>query len=191
MNDSLSREEVELLLPFYLNGTLDESEKQQVEQAFENHPALEEELNFLRELKTEVQAMPMANNSPGEMGLKRLQRQLAAKPMTDAQVSSRWRWAAVAASFLLVVQTSVMILTPGPAGYQQAGEQQTSPLIQVSFKPETTEAEIRQLLLQYQLSIVEGPSALGFYKLSVMDDARVTAEQLQQQPIIDFVQLNP
>ncbi len=89
MNDSLSREEVELLLPFYLNGTLDESEKQQVEQAFENHPALEEELNFLRELKTEVQAMPMANNSPGEMGLKRLQRQLADKPMTDA---ARAKW---------------------------------------------------------------------------------------------------
>lgn len=190
MNDSLSREEVELLLPFYLNGTLDESEKEQVEQAFENHPELEEELNFLRQLKTEVQAMPMAINSPGEMGLKRLQQQLAAKP-TGSQVSSRWRWAAMAASFLLVVQTSVMILTPGPTGYQQAGEQQTSPLIQVSFKPETTEAEIRQLLLEYQLSIVEGPSALGLYKLSVMDDARVTVDQLQQQPIIDFAQLNP
>lgn len=188
MNESLSREQVEMLLPYYVNGTLDAAEKQQVESVLKQHPSLRDELTFLRKLQTEVQAMPAAGNSPGELGLRRLQQQLPASSQPK-QISPRWRWAAVAAAFLLVVQTSVMMLTSVPGGYQQAGEQQT-PLLIITFEPQATEAEIRQLLLQNQLTIVEGPSALGLYKLSAATEPETLLQSLQQSDLVESVQLN-
>ncbi|WP_438969700.1 hypothetical protein [Methylophaga sp.] len=188
MNDPLSREDIEFLLPFYVNGSLESDEKEQVEQALENNPSLREEIVFLRKLQQEVKTIPAAN-SPGEMGLKRLQQRIEPRKK-NSRATQGWRLTAVAASFLLVVQTSVMMLSPGPDGYQQAGGGQTSQLLLVTFEPETTEVEIRQLLLQYRLSIVEGPSAIGIYKLSATTRPDAILDRLQQSDVIETVQLN-
>ncbi len=190
MNDKLTREDIELLMPFYVNGTLSDGEKQQVEAALETDQALQDEKAFLQRLQAEVKSIPDAANSPGEFGLKRLQNSLKAQKRVQS-VTPKWRLAAIAASFLLVVQTTTMVmLTPEPDSYRQAGGEQTAQLILVTFQPDATEAQIRELLLSQQLRIVEGPSALGIYTLSAGSDPAAVSSLLEQNDIIDSVQLN-
>ncbi|MEX1200244.1 MAG: hypothetical protein WEB02_05585 [Methylophaga sp.] len=190
MNDKLTREDIELLMPFYVNGTLSDGEQQQVEAALETDQALQDDKDFLQRLQAEVKSMPDAANSPGEFGLKRLQNSLTVQKKVRNS-TQKWRLAAIAASFLLVVQTTTMVmLTPGPDGYRQAGGEQTGQLLLVTFQPDATEAQIRELLLNQQLSIVEGPSALGIYTLSAGSDPVAVSSRLEQSDIIDSVQLN-
>lgn len=87
----------------------------------------------------------------------------------------------------------MVMLIPGEDVYQQAGEasSSSSPLLLIAFSPQATEAEIRQLLLENQLTIVEGPSALGIYKLSAAREPEKLLRRLQQNQIIESAQLTP
>jgi anti-sigma-K factor RskA len=190
MNDQLNSKEIELLLPFYVNGTLDDDERRQVEKALSEQASLRDEVTLLRQIQSQLRSKPETLNSPGEFGLKRLQQQLKSHRQAR-RVSPRWRLAAIAASFLLVVQTSMVMLSPGDGAYQQAGEASSSPLLLIAFSPQATEAEIRQLLLENQLTIVEGPSALGIYKLSAASEPEKLLGRLQQNQIIESAQLTP
>ncbi len=59
-----------------------------------------------------------------------------------------------------------------------------------SFAPGTTEADLRALLLEHQLSLVAGPSALGLYTAAAAPDTDIDAlvASLDASPLILFVQ---
>jgi len=181
MNNNLSKNDIELLLPFYVNGSLDANEQQKVEQALENDLELQQELLYLQALRTQVQQQ-QRDNSPGELGLKRLQKTLAEQKANNTAMqqtadssfyANRWRLAAIAACLMLVVQT-VVDYNSGSNIYSAAGGktviQHQGQLVSVTFAPDVTEQAMRQFLLETNVVIVDGPSALGIYRLSVTDN---------------------
>ena len=180
MNNNLTKNDIELLLPFYVNGSLDADEQEEVEQALANDSELQQELAYLQALRTQVQQQ-QRDNSPGELGLKRLQKTLAEQKdnnevMQQRAISSsanRWRFLAIAACLMLVVQT-VVDNDSGSNIYNAAGGktaiQHQGQLVSVTFAPDITEQAMRQFLLETNVAIVDGPSALGIYRLSVADD---------------------
>ena len=171
----LPRDEIEALLVFLANGTLEGDERAAVEAAVAADPALQTELAALKAIRAQMQdEAPGA--SPGEFGLARLMRDVEAEPRqvaAPATPARLWRVAAVAAIALLAVQT-VFVWTAPDAVYDLAGggvESATGPALTVGFAPEATEGEIRALLLELELTIVDGPSALGLYTLAAPDAA--------------------
>jgi len=183
---------IEQLLPFYLNGTLEDDEAKQVERALQHDTYLQQELSLLKNLQQRTKQRA-SSPSPGELGLKRLQRSIKTESSSRKQVppTKAWQLTAIAASLLLVVQTATTLLPSDD--YQAAGgnvtQQTTGTLLSVTFAPDITEQTLRQLLLQYHIVIVDGPSALGVYQVVLPLDSNATLEQLRQHDaIFDSIQ---
>lgn len=202
MNKSTEKQAMEYLLPFYVNGSLSEDEKKQVELALSEHSDLREELNYLQQLREQVK-QESRENSPGEFGLKRLQRSLQAeKAINNTQLEqtdiskekNRWRIAAVAACLMLVVQTATEFSSSDTDSFQVANGPTTTAtekgqLVSVTFSEEATEQAIRQLLLKEKATIIGGPSALGIYHLKVTGDVTQFVLNLRAQTdLIESVQ---
>ena len=179
MTDERTR--LEELLPFAVNGTLDEAEQAEIEAALAADDTLAAELAFLRVVRREVRAREVAA-SPGEFGLARLKRAVAAErdTVTPLRRTGWWKAAAVAAVALFTVQTVAILTAPddvvrlagGGSGAVEAG-----PALTVAFRPDATEAEIRALLLSAGVGIVEGPSALGLYRVAPLEGTTLDAAE--------------
>jgi anti-sigma factor RsiW len=187
----MTERDAEMLLPFYLNGTLSAEETDDVEQALTEHPELREELAFLRALREHMESQRDSTNSPGELGLRRLQQQL--NSTEPKPVKQGWRMAAIAASFMLVLQTALtwqndesVHFTPAGGG-SEAGI--TGTLVSVTFVPSATEQQIRAVLLDSNSLIINGPSALGIYQLIVDDTDEQALARLEAQSIIESLQV--
>lgn len=63
----------------------------------------------------------------------------------------------------------------------------------LSFAPGVSEVDFRILLLEHQISIVAGPSALGLYQVAAPDgiDLEALAERLAASPLVVFLQPVP
>jgi len=189
---SYSRDDIEALLPFYANGTLEGADRAAVEAALETDAELRADLAALQAIRQTMQAEEVA--SPGDFGLARLMRDVEAEtPVTappaaandDVVPVTRLRLWQTAAAVILAVGLGVNLL-PGPGDAPETGrsiatdEAPTTeegfslasggaPDFTIAFAPDAREAEIRALLLQAGVEITQGPSALGLYGLSLLD----------------------
>ncbi|HIP79917.1 MAG TPA: hypothetical protein EYH07_15815, partial [Kiloniellaceae bacterium] len=146
-------EDLDLLLPWYVNGTLSAEEQQAVEAYLETNAHARDEVALLSAMRQQVKEESI-ENSPGELGLKRLRREIslseqqAPAPAESGKVvsiSSWWRPLAVAACLAVVIQAGV-IVTGGPGGdVDPAGFLRPADL-QVTFAPTATEQQIREVL---------------------------------------------
>ena len=166
--DTTDREELAALMVFLANDTLDGPERDRVEAAIAADPALQDELAALRAIRFRMQeeALPY---SPGAFGKARLLRAIEA----EAPARRGWLWpAAVAAAVaLLAVHTAFVWQEDGLRLADGGVEVATGPLLTVAFAGTATEADIRALLLELDLTIVSGPSAIGLYRLAARDEA--------------------
>lgn len=172
MGDGVQNE-ISELLPFYLNGTLDDSERTSVNHALATDAGLRAELEVLRRIRTAVQTDDVGQ-SPGDLGLARLKRDLA----REAKPSWTVRIASVAAAFALGAGVSVLVMgqfVQDPAEYAQAGAPVTGKQLVVAFRPEATAQEIADLLLAHDATIVDGPSAIGLYRIALGEGADARA----------------
>jgi anti-sigma factor RsiW len=202
---SPSRDELELRLPFHVNGTLSEDEAREVEAWLAQDDAARAEAEGLAAIRAGMQAEDV--RSPGEFGFARLMREVgreAAAPVPASGVSSvaapaaansarrPWLWQAVAAVAVAALVGQVLIDRPGApgAGFELAGAppaaEVAGPALVVAFAPGATEAEIRALLLDAGSEIVAGPSALGLYRLA-SDDPEAALAVLRGATIIESV----
>ncbi len=160
--------EVSELLPFYVNGTLDQSERQIVEGALIADSKLRAELSVLQRVRKAVQDDDLGG-SPGELGLARLKRDLS------RATPSRWlRAAAIAAAFALGAVSSVLtttLLSHDSNGYSQAGAPLVGNQLVVAFRPDATADQIVSVLLSHGAMISDGPSAIGLYRISIPEGA--------------------
>ncbi len=193
----IPREEIEALMVFLSNDTLAESEREAVESAIAKDSQLQTELEVLRSMRTKMKN-EMPQTTPGEFGLMRLMREIDKEPQQHAQAapanSRFWKIATAAVVALFAIQ-SVVILTNPRYNIELAGggnDRQSGPALLVAFSEGATEGDIRALLLELDLVIVDGPSALGLYTLAAKDDAArgVALTRLKgAQSLIDSVEL--
>lgn len=178
----MTRDEIEALLPFLANGTLEGAERAEVEAAVAADPGLAADLAALRAARVSMQADDV--QSPGEFGLARLMREVGRDDAPTAANLARpplLRRAAFwqAAAAILLAAVLVLGLSPEGENYELAGADDADFI--VTFAPDATEEALRLLLLDAGVEIVAGPSALGLYRLAVLpgvppDAARTTLD---------------
>ncbi|MEO8530247.1 MAG: hypothetical protein ABI459_03420 [Deltaproteobacteria bacterium] len=168
---TLDRNEVEALLVFLANGTLEGDERAAVEAAVAADVGLQQVLAALTNIRTQMQSEDLSH-SPGEFGLARLMRDVGREPVVQAPSRVRlWQGLAAAAIAVAVVQFA-FVNSSGTIRLAGGGTEVASgPTLQVAFKADATEGAIRQLLLDLDLTIVAGPSALGLYTVAAKDEA--------------------
>ncbi len=182
--------DIEELLPWYVNGTLSADERQRVETHLASHPDADEEVRFLQALRASVKQTELPVD---ELGWRRLQRTMRADPTaettTQATVTSisspTWMKFAVAASLTVALLQGLYILRPADdpmAGYttlsggSAVAIAEGTVLAQIDFAPEATEAAIQSALQEVGATIVDGPSAIGPYRIAFSTEAGAAGE---------------
>ena len=178
----MSREQAEELLVFLANDTLQGDERAAVEAVVEQDAGLTAELEALREMRHSLQGSDIGH-SPGAFGLARLMRDIDAE--TQASVThvaanrpsapSYWKIAAVVLLGLFTAQSAFVYLQDGEGApdLQLASGGTAVPagatMLRVEISPDATFGEVATLFLDLELTIVEGPTAIGFYTLEALD----------------------
>lgn len=199
-----SRDEIETLLPFYLNGTLSGDDLAKVEDWLANDPDAE---TALFEAESELALITSDNEAlrPHPNAFKRFSDALEKE--TGPQVSpvsrlSAWLgrtfavpaplvWAAAAAVFALAVVTAGNLgrLAPDDIEIAGSGETDNAAFLLVTFKPDARLAEIAALLQASGARIADGPSAAGAFKISVsaatIADYDAISAALTKSPLVE------
>ncbi|MBL4928349.1 hypothetical protein [Fuscibacter oryzae] len=171
-NTAGMQEPVEQLLPFLVNGTLAGPDRARVEKGLRHDPALAAEAALLGQLRDAMKAMPQPA-SPAEFGLARLMRDIDRE--ASAQRTRRWQLAGGAVAAAAIALAVMLVLPPGQTEYQQASGDPGRGDLTVAFVPGATLAEVTDLLQNNNLEIVDGPSAIGLYRLDVTAGANLDA----------------
>ncbi|CAN7177734.1 anti-sigma factor [Mesorhizobium sp. LjRoot246] len=179
------RDEMETLLPFYLNGSLEGSDLEAVEEWLASDPSA---LAALGEAEAEFSGTAAANEAirPPADALSRFARALdaeagpARKPAGSSWLAQAWghfmavpvgvAWAAAAVLLALVMVQS--FVEPGGKGsdFEIAGAQDDlakMPFALVKFKPDARMSDISAFLGSNGLKIVGGPTADGVFRLGI------------------------
>ncbi len=193
----VEREEIEMLLPWYVTGRLDAADTAKVEAFLAVHPHVARQLDMVRAERDEAVASNEALGFPSAAATERLMASLpAARPgwaalrtvrggleqvrnLFVAPTANAVRWAAVAAAVLVAVQAVAIgtLLSERSATYRTASGPQTGDGIAVlaTFAEEAKATAISQLLTDFDASIVDGPRAGGVYKIRLRTDDRSPA----------------
>lgn len=177
---------IRMLLPFWVNGTLKGYDATVVQSALATDADLRAEVEMLKALRTGMKAV-QAEASPGAFGLARLERSIAAERATARRTFGPL--AAVAA--VIVAAVGAYLFAPGlriaDGDFRQASGPDAA-AITVSFRDTATEAEMARVLLAHDLVIVDGPSAIGLYRLQSLEPDRtedVVAALIAETDVIE------
>lgn len=171
--------ELEELLPWYVNDTLTGAEAEKVREYLQDNERAAADVEMLRQVRNTVKSQDFG--SPGEFGLRRLKSRIDEETRASGPraVAGRWWRPAMAAAVLVIAVQAGLLIEARRGGdtYKPAGEAMVTPTIQVRFDPGATERDIRGLLNELDIEIVQGPGSVGVYRVaSIRDDADI--EQL-------------
>ena len=199
------------LLPWYVNGTLDVSARRALDQEIVQSPTLRSEVAWLRRVRSHIREQTEVDVSQRSetAGLDTLMALVHAEQSGKVRPlpSRLTRWAAdarrlplsVGIAAALVLAQAVIIGTlldqpaPEPLRTLSGGSAVGGQLLQITFKPLATEAQIRALLSSVRGEIVAGPGALGVYAVRVPDlQGAAALERLRRDSTtVDSVVLLP
>ncbi|MGB3315565.1 MAG: hypothetical protein WBB85_14220 [Albidovulum sp.] len=152
------------LLPFYVNGTLSPEEQAEVEALLAEDEDLRQQRDLLTRIRNSIKSEGDAY-SPGELGLARLMGAVGPKPRHYGLLAASVAAASVALGTVLYQATADRAPT-----YEQAGGPTQAATLLVAFQPHAPQGEISDLLLANDLSVVDGPSAIGLYRVLVSEE---------------------
>jgi hypothetical protein len=179
------RDEMETLLPFYLNGSLEGSDLEAVEEWLASDPTA---LAALGEAEAEFSGTTAANEAirPPADALSRFAKALdveagpARAPASSSWLAQAWgrfmavpagvAWAAAAVLLALIMVQS--LVNPGGKGgnFEVAGTEDDlakMPFALVKFKPDAKMSDIAGFLGGNGLKIIGGPTADGVFRLGI------------------------
>lgn len=153
------------LLPWYANGTLAGAELEAVEAHLRGCARCRAEVELLGELREKVkQSAPVA--VPDEVGLQRLLREARRSRLAHPH---RWLRPALAAAVAAIVVQAALIgwlwTTRAPVMEPLGEGTPAGVVLQVRFDPAAPEARIRAFLQDHDAVVIDGPSALGVYRV--------------------------
>ena len=193
MSASAERNEIEELLPFYVNGTLSKPERDLVEEALADDDRLEADKAWVSALRNEVRA-DSEIRSPGAFGLARLMRDV--EKVSPAVAATRSRpspvlWGALAASVVAVAFVLSGILGVDAPGYEQASGAPVGESVGVIFNSDVDAGTLSAAVYDLGLVVVDGPSALGVYQVAPVEggDLASLAEMLaSRHELFEYVE---
>lgn len=169
--------QTQLLLPWYVNGTLKETEEAQVARHLAECAQCREDLKMEQALAREVRTLPAADR--GWAALKARVEQPSAATPPQARTPGRriplsWALAAQAASFAVLIPILAVTLARPQPLYRTLGSASGAAAgnLVVVFRPDASEATLRSILTRSQARIVDGPTATDAYVLHVAADRR-------------------
>jgi anti-sigma factor RsiW len=165
------------LLPWYVNGTLSDTERETVLAHLKTCERCRHEVALLNRLRESVKSEEIL--SPGEFGFHRLLADIKRDKKTP-----RGTWGlglAVAAGVVIVIQAAVLLQLWSPrATYAPAGAHANEPTLQVRFAANATEQQLREILRSVEGTIVDGPSAQGLYRVRLDRPSPVARAELER-----------
>jgi anti-sigma-K factor RskA len=197
------------LLSWYVNGTLTGPDRDRVEAALRNEAGASTLLEWEKSLSQAVKNDPsleIAEDRNLDQVMQRIRAELnpaAAAAKKPARERSRflewfqWSPALAVACGVVAIQFGIMAhmwTTRGEegeySGVRSIAANRSQVYVRVTFKPESTEIEMRELIRSVGAEIVSGPSQLGDYYLII---ANKTAPQslsaLQSSPNVESAEL--
>ena len=191
VNTMDDRIEIETLLLFYVNGTLDAQERARIEGALDTDSNLRMQVATLQQVRANMHETER-EHSPGEFGLARLMRDIEKETRSTGYLPKQGALLVASVVAAAVAIGSALFITRGDVGYQQASGGADRQRFAVAFQPDAPEQAISQLLLEFKLEIVEGPSAIGLYRLDPRrnDDLETLLSELRSRiDIVESIQL--
>ncbi|MBL8564862.1 MAG: hypothetical protein JNM89_04020 [Hyphomicrobiaceae bacterium] len=204
-NATLSeREEIELLVPWYVTGRIAPADRRRVEDYLARHPEFGASITVAREEQRVTIALNEALGAPRSGSVERLLARIAAdsagadatslrskadgllaqvREFFNAPSAMGVRYAAAAAALVIVAQAAtlgVMLATPGGGGNfrtasSRGAASESGPALLVAFQPQATLADIEALLAEAGGRIVEGPLPGGIYKVRLASSETASA----------------
>ena len=167
--------QVQRLLPWYLNGSLDGEEAAQLEAHLEDCAECREDLKAEEAMARQIRTLP-SDADRGWTALKaRVEggkaapRQGSDRALFGRRVSLGWAVVAQAACLALVIPIVAVTLSRPQPLYRSLGSAPTaeSGNLVVIFKPDISEQALRSTLTQNGARIVDGPTSADAYVLHV------------------------
>jgi anti-sigma factor RsiW len=200
--DLAAHKVADVLLPWFVNGTLDKDELAFVQQHLSACLRCQREVQWLRELRA---ACVDGEATPGGSTVFRnLRRQLdqpragrgkgASLPGLWRRAPSWSRWAMAAQLAVIVALGAALVpATDGPTLYRTLGARNaaapTTGTLVVAFNPATTESDLRRIVRKAGVRIADGPTETNAYVLKVAAERRVEAMQaLRAEPAVVLVE---
>jgi hypothetical protein len=186
------REEIEMLLPWYVTGKLDAADTARVESFLAQHPDMLSQLAVIAEEQTvtveDNEAIRPRLASAGAIVARTQAPGSAVRAWWDGMVESvkelfrtptpgAVRWAAAAAAVIICLQTAALgtLLMQDTGGYQIASRPgiggEHAPVALIAFTDRASMADIARVLAENRLRVVDGPLPGGFFSVSFEDNA--------------------
>lgn len=203
--DITAHQAAEMLLPWFVNGTLVGEEFEQVERHLRECARCQREVEWLRELQAAYSGGEMALDAASSF--QKLRHRLDT-PNWGRRLLPQWRdlrrcwrqmqpWTrwTVAVEFAVIFVLGAVLMSAGkPAAlYQTLGTTDVAPpalgSLVVVFEPHTTAAELRRILRANGARVVDGPTVAGAYVLELPAGQQATALQaLRQEHAVELVE---
>jgi hypothetical protein len=201
------------LVPWHVNGTLEQSDREWVDRYLREHPEARAELRWWDSLSARIRENAPAVSA--EIGMDKFMARIRAERPLSRPVKSigmmerinelfaRFNLtpAMAVAATLVVAQAGVIAglllqqRSEGDLGAVRAiGPAQivSGPVVQVSFKPDAAERDIRSLLVSVNGMLVGGPGQLGNYLVLVpADKVNDAAQKIAASGLADEVSVLP
>jgi anti-sigma factor RsiW len=211
------RGDIEELLPWHAAGTLSYRDAQSVEAALAHDPELARRYELVREELAQTVQLNESLGAPSARAMDALFAKIDAEPARQAAASSfnlggRLReffdslsprtlaWSAGAAALAIVLQAAVIgglaIKERNAGGFETASAPANTAdgtYAAISFQPQASAADISKFLETNKLSIADGPSAGGLYRVRIaagkISKAELTRviKTLQIDPVVGLI----
>lgn len=185
-NNKKDCESIKYLMPFYVKGTLSNSEREEFERALIDCPELNDELKRWQAISTVYTEIEEKLPQPSPLIYSKIAQKIKKKEkvsLSERLLASLERLIPRRLSFALIVVQLLIIITLGIYAINLKTEYKTLSApstvnesmirINVVFKENASEGEMRRLLTQINGKIIDGPFASGLYVIGITSNERV------------------
>ena len=204
MTNNFSKNDIELLIPWYLNETLEEEEKRKVEKYLEQNPASKDEIivfNLIKSAVTKTDSIISEEISSKFMKMEEsiMERisstskvKIAPKAKEDKSLDTlsnflEFRFqpmnplplaALLLIQFAIIIGLATKLYIEKPDKYTTLSGTESGetivPKIMIAFNENATEKQIRDTILDINAKIISGPNTSGIYILGIRDHKNKT-----------------
>jgi anti-sigma factor RsiW len=186
--DEPAHHAAEMLLPWFVNGTLEGAELDSVERHLRECARCQRELDSLREMQaayaggeTVQSAAPSFQKLRRRLDEPQRELGLVARLRGFWQQTQLWaRWAVVAELLVILVLGTLLVSGTQPVSlYRTLGAGERAPhaagSLVVVFDPRITEVELRRIVRRIGARLVDGPTAANAYVLELPAERQAAA----------------